>query len=183
MNNVMETTVITDIDSMIMIYNREVMPRVIDFEKYRSKFAWLPSDIIRYTFENSTQFYRKSTGTHLKKTYRSPFPACNVHQRSEGVATDTVYAETPAIDDGATIAQFFVDTDSLVCDVYSMKTDKQFVNALQDNIQHRGAMTKLISDHAQVEISKKVEDILRHYIIGDWQSEPHYQHQNPTERR
>ena len=44
-------------------------------------------------------------------------------------------------------------------------------------------MTKLISDWAQVEISKKVQDILQYYIIGEWQSEPHYQHQNPAERR
>ena len=44
-------------------------------------------------------------------------------------------------------------------------------------------MTKLISDRAQVEISQKVQDILRHLIIGDWQSEPHQQHQNFAERR
>ena len=42
-------------------------------------------------------------------------------------------------------------------------------------------MTKLISDRAQVEISKKVQDILRNYIIQDWQSEPHQQHQNAAE--
>ena len=44
-------------------------------------------------------------------------------------------------------------------------------------------MTKLISDSAQVEISKKVQDIKRNLIIADWQSEPHQQHQNPAERR
>ena len=43
-------------------------------------------------------------------------------------------------------------------------------------------MTKLLSDRAQVEISKKVQDILRHLIIGNWQSEPDKQHQNPAER-
>jgi hypothetical protein len=44
-------------------------------------------------------------------------------------------------------------------------------------------MTKLISDRAQVEISNKVQDILRNLMIDDWQSEPHQQHQNPAERR
>ena len=44
-------------------------------------------------------------------------------------------------------------------------------------------MTKLISDSAQVEISNKVQDILRNLMISDWQSEPHQQHQNPAERR
>ena len=41
----------------------------------------------------------------------------------------------------------------LVCDVYPLQSDKQFVNVLQDNIRKRGAMTELISDRAQVEIS------------------------------
>jgi len=63
-----------------------------------------------------------------------------------------------------------------------MKTDSHFVNVFQDNIRRRGAMSKLISDRAQVEISNKVQDMLRNYLIKDWQSEPHSQHQNVTER-
>lgn len=43
-------------------------------------------------------------------------------------------------------------------------------------------MYKLISDRAHVEISNKVQDILQNYIIKDWQSEPHQQHQNSAER-
>ncbi|EEC43775.1 predicted protein [Phaeodactylum tricornutum CCAP 1055/1] len=70
---------------------------------------------------------------------------------------------------------------SLVTDVYPMKTDKEFVNALEDHIRYRGAMDKLISDRAQAEISKKVTDITRAYHIDQWQSEPHHQHQNFAE--
>ena len=68
-------------------------------------------------------------------------------------------------------------------DAYGMKSDKQFVNTLEDNIRKRGAMDKLVSDRAQVEISKRALDILRAMVIEDWQSEPHYQHQNFAERR
>ena len=35
-------------------------------------------------------------------------------------------------------------------------------------------MTKLISDHAQVEISNKVKDILRMYQSSSWHSEPYH---------
>jgi hypothetical protein len=94
-----------------------------------------------------------------------------------------VYSDTPAIDSGVTAAQFFVGMESLVCDIHPLQNDKQFVNVLQDNITKRGAMTKLISDRAQVEISKKVQDILCHLFIMDWQSEPHQQQQNFAERR
>ena len=43
-------------------------------------------------------------------------------------------------------------------------------------------MNKLISDRAQVEVSNKVLDILRNYVIEDWQSESYHKHQNPAER-
>ena len=39
-------------------------------------------------------------------------------------------------------------------------------------------MNKLILDSAEVEISKRVLDILRALIINNWQSEPYFQHQN-----
>jgi hypothetical protein len=117
--------------------------------------------------------------TTLKKHYKSPFPAMNVHNCDEPVATDTVYSDTPAVDSGATSAQIFVATaETLLTDVYGMKTDKQFVNTLEDNIRERGDMPKLFSDRAQVEISNKVVDILRALFISSWQSEPHQQHQN-----
>ena len=40
---------------------------------------------------------------------------------NEPVATDTVFSETPAINDASTIAQFFVGNDTLVCDAYGIK--------------------------------------------------------------
>jgi hypothetical protein len=62
-----------------------------------------------------------------------------------------------------------------------MATDKQFVNT-RISFRKRGAMTKLISDSAKLEISARVKDVLRAFIIDDWQSEPYYQHQNFAER-
>ena len=96
---------------------------------------------------------------------------------------DTVYSDTPAIDNGATSAQLFVGEESLVTHVYGMRTDNEFFRTLEGNIRKRGAMDKLVSDRAQVEISHNVRDIMRNYIIDDWQSEPYHEHQNPAERR
>jgi hypothetical protein len=140
---------------------------------------------IKKTFEQTTQYAsRMPNGTILKKHYyKSPFPALNVQRRDEPVATDTVYSDTPAIDGGETCAQIFVGTETMVTDVYGMKTENQFVNTLEDNIRKRGAMSRLLSDRAQVEISARVVGILRALHIGQWQSEPHQQHQNPCERR
>jgi len=65
----------------------------------------------------------------------------------------------------------------MVCDVYGIKSNKQFVNTLEHNIQECGAPTKLVSDSAQVEISDKVQDNLHTLFIGNWQSELYQQHQ------
>ena len=98
-------------------------------------------------------------------------------------ATDTIFSDTPAINDGSTMAQFFVGRDTLVGDAYGIKTQKQFINTLYDNIRSRGAMTTLITDGGRYEISKKVADRLRSLFIKQHESEPYHQHQNKAEQR
>ena len=92
-----------------------------------------------------------------------------------------IFSDTPAVDSGVKQAQVFVGRDSLVADVYPMKSGKQFVNTLEDNMRRRGAMDKLLSDSAKTEISKKVMDILRANHISNWYSEPYHQNQSPAE--
>ncbi len=65
------------------------------------------------------------------------------------------------MDSGATIAQGFVGGESLITDVYAIKSDWQFINTLEDQIWTWGAPTKLISDWAQVEINNQVKEILQ----------------------
>ena len=161
----------------------DVNSNVPQFDLLRPLFAYAPADVIKRTWDVSTRYARYIERYSFKKHFKSRFPAANVPRRHEPVASDTVYSDTPAIDDGSTSAQIFVGTESLLTDVYGMKTDKEFVNSLGDNIRRRGAMDKLITDQAQVEISKKVLDILRSLVIDDWQSEPYHEHQNFAERR
>jgi hypothetical protein len=104
-----------------------------------------------------TQYARLPTGTTLKRAFKSPNPALKVTRCNEPVACDIVYADVPAIDDGSIAAVNFIGTDTQVTDVYGIKTDKQFVNTLEDNITYRGAPHKLISDSVQVIIGNKVQ--------------------------
>ena len=121
--------------------------------------------------------------TLLQKRFQSPNPALNVHQLHGSVAKDTIFPDTPTVNSGVTSAQFYVGYNAMVCDAYPLKTGNLFVNTLEDNIRERGAMNKLESDSAQVEVSDKVKDILRTLFIDSWQGEPYLQHQNPSERR
>ena len=90
------------------------------------------------------------TQDYIKKHFKSRNPVFNIPRRSEAVATDTIFSDTPAVDDGSTMAQFFCGRDTLVCDAYGIKSTKQFINTLSDNIRKRGAMDTLISDEANM---------------------------------
>jgi hypothetical protein len=157
-----------------------VMTLEPDYGQLCPRLGWLPVDAIKKTFECTTQLARMPMSTILKKRYKSPNPALNVRPRDEPVATNTIYSDTPAIDCGITSAQLFVGTKTHTADVYPIKSDKQFVNTLLDNITQRGTPTKLISNRAQVEISEHVKQVLRPLHISTWQSKPHQQHQNPA---
>jgi hypothetical protein len=104
-----------------------------------------------------------------------------VKQRNEPVATDTVFSDTPAVDCGVTASQLFVGRESLVSEVYGLKTDKEFVNNREGNIREQGAMSKLISDCAKAETSEPVKQILCALVISAWYSEPYHENQNFAE--
>ena len=133
-------------------------------------------------FKHTTQWGVSIDTFPMKKHHKSSNAALlNVPHRHEAVAPDTVYSDTPALDSGVYQAQLFVGKESLVSDIYPMRSGKHFVNTLVDSIHRCGAMDKLISDSAKTEISHKVKNILRAYNINDWQSEPYYQNQTPAE--
>ena len=79
------------------------------------------------------------------------------------------------------MSQFFCGHDTLVCDAYGIKSTKQFINTLSDNIRKWGAMDTLISDGGKYDISKGVTDFLHSLFIQDYQSESYHQAQNKTE--
>ena len=64
-----------------------------------------------------------------------------------------MFSDTPTVESGVTTAQLFIGCDTLVSDVYPMKSGKNFVNTDEDNIRERGAMNHLISDSSKVEVS------------------------------
>ena len=107
---------------------------------------------------------------------------------NETVATDTFFSDVPAHDDGiaghggATMLQLYTGVKSRLTAGYPMQKESQMPGTLQDFIRTYGAPSDLFSDNAKVQISAAVKNILCFYNIGDFQCEPHHQHQNPAER-
>jgi hypothetical protein len=165
------------------IFNHTVDKLTPDYDKLHPNFLYKSDNVIKHTFDRSTQMARIPMSTHLRASYRAPNPAMNIPRRNKDILTDYVYSDVSAIDDGSTGAQVFFGRTTHVGDVYGMKSESHFPNVLQENIRHRGAPNRLISDSAAYETSKRFQIILNDLHIRDWQSEPHNQHQNPAKRR
>jgi hypothetical protein len=130
-----------------------------------------------------------SSSQHLRKHFKSQFPAANIPRRNDIVATDTFLSDVSAHDDGilghagSKMVQLYCGTTSLITAIFPMRNKSEMPSTLLDFIRKLGAPNGLFSDNAKVQIGKTIQTILCMYCIDDMQSEPHHQHQNPAERR
>jgi hypothetical protein len=79
---------------------RKVSEAPRDYDALRSRFAWLPTNIIKKTFDVTTQYARMPLNTVLRKCFKSPNPAVNIRSHNKPVAMDTIQSNVPAIDGG-----------------------------------------------------------------------------------
>ena len=172
----------TDISSVFTANLHQSSPQEPDGNTQRPFLSWTSPSSIKDTFNVIT---RHGTAPHtqdyIKKHFKSRNPVFSIPRYSEAVATDSIFSDTPAVDGGPTMAQFFCGHHTFVCDVYGIKSTIQFINPLSDNIRKWGAMDTLTSDGGKYEISKGVTDLLHSLFIQDYQSEPYHQDQNKAE--
>ena len=146
-------------------------PSTIDYTKCQRHFVGAPANVVEKTFQNTTQMGHLAAvkGLKLWKRHKAPNPALNIPRRNEAVATDTIYGPgCPAVDNGSTAAQFFVGRKSGFCAVEGLgKSDKGHPVALMNHIRRYGAMDTIISNNAQAQISRRVEEILNLLQIRD----------------
>ena len=165
---------------------RKLFPHV---DKLKPFFGWASSEKIKMMLDKTTQHYRGTIHFPFRKHFKSRFPAANVKRLNEWVATDTFFSDTPARDDGipghggCTMMQIFLGLVSGAVYGYPMKSETEYPYTLEDHIRKVGAPMGILSDNAKAEIYGKAKDLQRMYAIDDGQSEPHYQHQNPAERK
>ena len=185
----LEENVLACLESITLYKPKSRLPSNPDFDKLRPLFGWVPVPRIKDTIKNTTQWYQAEGRLPMRRHLKSRFPGANVPRRNENVATDTVFADTPALDDGLVghggvrMVQFFCGCTSEFVAIYPMSSESQVHMALQDFIRFYGAPKNLFSDNAKSQIGLKVQEILRHFTIGHYKSEPHQQNQNPAERR
>ena len=172
----------TAISSVFTANLHQSSPQEPDWNIQRPFLAWTSPSSIKDTFNVTTSHgTAPNTQDYIKNHFKPRNPVFSIPRCSEAVATDTIFSDTPAVDDGSTMAQFFCGHDTLVCDAYGIKSTKQFINTLSDNIRKWGAMDTLISNGGNYDIFKGVTDFLHFLVIQDYQSESYHQDQNKTE--
>ena len=160
-----------------------------DLTPLRPNFLFVPDERIRNTLAQTTQYYRANSPLPMRQHIKSRFPAANVPRLDEDYAMDTMFSDTPALDDGimghggATMLQLYTGRTSNFTAGYPMKNENQIRFTVQDFIRDWGAPKRLINDQAKAEIGKSVTEILRHYAIGWWYSEAGQQQQNKAENK
>ena len=171
-----------EISSVFTANLHQSSPQEPDWNTQRPFLAWTSPSSIKDTFNVTTRHgTAPNTQDYIKNHFKPRNPVSSIPRCSEDLATDTIFSDTPAVDDGSTMAQFFCGHDTLVCDAYGIKSTKQFINTLSDNIRKWGAMDTLISDGGNYDISKGVTDLLHSLFIQDYQSESYHQDQTKTE--
>ena len=172
----------TEISSVFTANLHQSSPQEPDCNTQRPYLAWTSPSSIKDTFNVTTRHgTAPNTQDYIKNHFKPRNPVFIIPRCSEDVATDTIFSDTPAVDDGSTMAQFFCGHDTLFCDAYGIKSTKQFINTLSDKIRKWGAMDTLIIDGGNYDISKGVTDLLDSLFIQDFQSESYHQDQNKTE--
>jgi hypothetical protein len=127
-------------------------PRKQNHDQYARYFPGTAMETIKATSEATTQLGTRGAveGFNLRDRIIAPKPVLSIPRRHEDVATDTLYSQTPAIDDGSTAAQFFIGRRSHFQSITPMGTaDKHFAYRLMDEIRKYGAMDQLISDNVK----------------------------------
>ena len=87
-----------------------------DWKSLGPYFGWQSEQVIQDTYKGTSSF--GDTIPHhdyLKKHSQSRNPVFNIPRKNEPVATDTIFSDTHAINDGSTMVQ-----DTLVCDAYRL---------------------------------------------------------------
>ena len=175
--------------AMLSAFPQEIKRKLPDLETLRPHFGWVPVDRIKKTLDATTQYYRATVHHPFRKHFKSRFPAANVRRLPEWFSTDTFFSDVPAQDDGipghggCTMIQIYGGIDSHFLAGYPMSSESDMPATMEDFIRQHGAMKGLMSDNAKAEVSTAVKNIYQLYCIKDRQSEPHYAHQNPIERR
>jgi hypothetical protein len=108
----------------------------------------------------------------MRRHLKSRFQMLRLKRLNEVIATDTYFANEKSIE-GYHCAQVLFGMTSKILFGADMKTESEFADVYLDFIQEYGIPSALRRVNAKSEMSQRVKNIHRGFIIADQWTEPH----------
>ena len=159
-------------------------PGGFTMERWRKCLALAPEDVIRKTFQSTTQLQMNVEAENRKvgrRHYKSRFPALKEKRVNDLFYSDTFFPSEKGVD-GSTCSQLFIGKDTDYMYVQPMKTESNSFQALQDFGRKVGLPKSIKTDNAQTEVGVNWTTWCRNHCVDTKFTEPHTPWQNKAER-
>ena len=159
-------------------------PGGLSMEEWRKRLALAPEDVIRKTFQATTQLAMSvETENRLvpRKHYKSRFPFLRENRLNEEFHSDTFFPSVPT-NQNETCSQLFFGKNSDYMYVQPMRSESHSYSALQDFGRKVGIPKCLKTDNAKTEVGSEWTNWCRRYLVNTKFTEPHHPWQNYSEQ-
>ena len=159
-------------------------PGGLSMEEWRKRLALAPEDVVRKTFEATTQLSMSVEAENRlipRQHYKSRFPFLREKRLNDTFHSDTFFPSV-VTDRKETCSQIFFGKDSDYMYVKPMKSESHSHTALQDFGRRVGIPKVLKTDNARTEVGRQWTDWCRRYLVDTKFTEPHHPWQNYSEQ-
>ena len=159
-------------------------PGGLSLETWQKRLAMAPFDVIRKTFEATTQMaptIEVENRSVARDHFKSRFPFFKWKRLNDEFHSDTFFPSVNT-NQGHTCSQLFIGKDTDYMDVYPMRTESQSYSALQDFGRKVGIPRIIKTDNAKTEVGTKWTNWCRTYMVDTKFTEPMHPWQNRAER-
>ena len=159
-------------------------PGGLTMEEWRKRLALAPEDVVRKTFEATTQLSMSVEAENRvipRDHYKSRFPFLREQRINDEFHSDTFFPSITT-NKNETCSQLFFGKESDYMFVQPMKTESHSHVALQDFGRQVGLPKCIKTDNAKTEIGNKWTDWCRTYMVKSKFTEPKHPWQNLSEQ-
>ena len=159
-------------------------PGGLTLDAWRKRLALAPEDIVRKTFEATTQLCMSVEAENRvvpRDHYKSRFPFLRERRINDEFHSDTFFPSVTT-SKNETCSQLFFGKESDYMFVQPMKTESHSHVALQDFGRQVGIPKCIKTDNARTEMGKKWTDWCRTYMVQSKFTEPKHPWQNLAEQ-
>ena len=147
-------------------------PTIQDARKWQPYLGFRPLEVIRRTFENTTQLARLPDRLPMRRHVQGLYPFLNRKRLHETVATDTFFSSEKDIS-GSTCAQIFYGLTSHFMNVYGLRGETDGPQAFEEFARSDGIPAVVRSDNSKMQRWRRsLQDLLRKWFCRTEYTEP-----------